>query len=266
MSLSWTNRRRKTLVVFSIICILLTSFVGSVTVSAAGKTTLTASEVKVGKGKTAEVDLNLEENPGIWGLKFKVAYDHSVLKLASVKYGSVFSEEDITPPESLDKESYVFFAASGKLNNIEKTGTVVTLKFDVAEDAELKSYPVTVSVTEAIDASGKDVSIKAEDGNVKVVKSSGSAKDSAVKSDAKDGRENTGTEKEKAQEKTQDIAQNKEDNTSEAAKVKSTGEDETEKGNSKTGIVLVILAVIVAVCVAGVLFVVVSKDKKGRKK
>ena len=267
MSLSNAGGNRKSLAVFSIVCMLLACFVGVLPVNASGKTTLTASEVKTEKGNTVEVDFQLEENAGIWGLKFKVGYDHSVLTLASVKNGSIFSDEDITLPESLDKEQYVFFACSTKLKNITKSGTVVTLKFNVAKDVELKSYPVTVSVTQAIDASGKDVNIKAQDGSVKVVKSVRNGKDSAAKSDADGGLGDTekdienDTEKDTEQEKDQD----KDDGSTVGVNGKETSGDQTENSKSKTGTVLTVIAIIVALCVAGVLLFMAYKKRRKKR-
>lgn len=151
-----------------ILCMVCMTCFGTMTVHAAGDAKLTASECTAERGKTASVTLNLEGNPGIWGLKFKVGYDHSALKLTSVTNGTVFSGEEVVPPESLDKEQYVFVATADKLENVQADGEVVTLKFEVAEGAALTAHPVSVEITQAITVDGKEVSIAAKGGSVKV--------------------------------------------------------------------------------------------------
>lgn len=137
------------------------------TVSAAGAS-LSAGSVDAEKGGTASVAVAINGNPGIWALNFSVNYDHSALTLNSVTNGGVFSDGDITPPPSLS--NYVFSADSGKFENITANGTVVTLNFSVAANAEIKSYPITLSVNSAINIDADDVSISGGKGAVNVVK------------------------------------------------------------------------------------------------
>lgn len=236
MKLSNASGGRKTLAVFRVICIMLACFSGVLPVKANGSTMLTASEVKTEKGNTVEVAFHLEENAGIWGLKFKVGYDHSVLTLTSVKNGSIFSDEEITLPESLDKEQFVFLACSNQTKNINKNGTIATLKFTVAKDAELKSYPITVSVTQAINASGKDIGVKTKEGSIDVVRPVYSGEESNGIANADDERKDIEKEIEKDMK------------SQESVKEEKTSGSQTEKSKSKTGIVVIILVVIAVVC------------------
>lgn len=240
MKLSNASGSRKTLAMFRVICIMLACFSGVLPVKANGSTMLTASEVKTEKGNTVEVAFHLEENAGIWGLKFKVGYDHSVLTLTSVKNGSIFSDEEITLPESLDKEQFVFLACSNQTKNINKNGTVAILKFTVAKDAELKSYPITVSVTQAINASGKDIGVKTKEGSVDVIRLVYSGEESNGIANADDERKDIEKEIEKDTEKDM--------KSQESVKEEKTSGSQTEKSKSKTGIMVIILVVIAVVC------------------
>lgn len=159
---------RKILAGLCIFCMVCMTYFGAVSVHAKEDVKLTASDCIAERGKTISVTLNLEGNPGIWGLKFKVGYDHSALKLTSVTNGTVFSEGEVVLPESLDKEQYVFLATAEKLENISADGEMVTLKFEVAEEAAFADYPVSVEITQAINVDGKEVSIAAKNGSVKV--------------------------------------------------------------------------------------------------
>lgn len=158
------------------ICMVCMTYFGTMTIHAAGDAKLTASECTAERGKTVSVTLNLEGNPGIWGLKFKVGYDHSALKLTSVTNGTVFSGEEVVPPESFDKEKYVFVATADKLENVQADGEMVTLKFQVAEEAAFADYPISVEITQAITVDGKEVSIAAKGGSIKVQNGSQQAK------------------------------------------------------------------------------------------
>ena len=148
--------------------LLMTTCIGSLTVYAQDDAKIAVSAGDGEQGKTTEVKFNLEGNPGIWGLKFRVGYDHSALKLTSVTNGNVFSDGDVTLPETLDKEQFVYLASANKLENITANGTVVTLSFQVAESAELKSYPITLEITQAINVDGDDIAVAAENGSVTV--------------------------------------------------------------------------------------------------
>lgn len=164
------GKLKRTLTALCVSCIILASFAGSTTVSAKVNTKLTASNVSAERGNTVSVAIALNGNPGIWGIKFKVAYDHSALTLSSVKNGNIFTNDDVTLPESLDKEQFVYYACSNELKNITTNGTVVTLKFKVSENAAYSKYPITVSLTQAVNVSGKEVNVDTQDSTITVVK------------------------------------------------------------------------------------------------
>lgn len=104
-------------------------------------TSLVASSATTEKDKAA-INIHLKDNSGIWALKFKVFYDHTKLKLNSTQNGKVFASGDITLPESLDKDDFVFLASSNSLKDIEKNGTVITLHFKAKSYATEGKYPI----------------------------------------------------------------------------------------------------------------------------
>ena len=104
-------------------------------------TSLVASSATTEKDKAA-INIDLKDNSGIWALKFKVFYDHTKLKLNSTQNGKVFASGDITLPESLDKDDFVFLASSNSLKDIEKNGTVITLHFKAKSYATEGKYPI----------------------------------------------------------------------------------------------------------------------------
>lgn len=134
---------------------------------AKGNEKLTASSVTT-KDDRAVVDVELKENEGIWALKFKIGYDHSALKLESVKNGDLFSDGDVTMPDKLDKEEFVFMASSNSLKNIEGYGTVATFNFKTVDYAPEGKYPIKLTLIQAIDVDGNVIEMDTVDGVVTV--------------------------------------------------------------------------------------------------
>jgi len=173
----------------SMLCMLLVFNAGLLRAYAADTAQITVSECTVKNGEEAKVVVSISGNTGIWGLKFKVGYDHEAMTLKSVETGEVFAEEEITLPETLDKEKFVFYGSSEDLDNVTGNGTLVTLNFSIDSDAEVKDYPVTVELVQAIDEDGNDVDVNTTGSKITV-------KDETVTGDDKDNtdKDNTGTD------------------------------------------------------------------------
>ncbi len=154
--------------VLCIFCMMFVLGTGNHAAYAQDTAKITASSEMDERGETVAISLDLSGNPGIWGLKFKVGYDHKALTLDSVKTGEVFAAGEVTQPESLDKEMYVFYASGDKLENISTDGTVVTMNFVIGKDASAGEYPLTVDVVQAINMAGEEVSIGATNGKITV--------------------------------------------------------------------------------------------------
>lgn len=155
---------------FCAIIIFINCFAVSVSASEQTGATLAVASTAAENGDTVSVSLDLKDNSGLWGLKFKVGYDHSVLTLTSVENGEVFADEDVMLPSSLDKEEFIYLAYLNRLQNNTANGTVVTLNFTISEDAEFKPYLITLTVDQAIDVDGEDVELTAKDGAISVVR------------------------------------------------------------------------------------------------
>lgn len=149
------------LIVFTLLCIAVSSGVAY----AKSDLSLVASSVTTEKDK-ASVNIDLKGNTGIWALKFKVGYDHSVLKLTSVQNGKVFSDNDVTMPDALDKDEFVFLASSNSLKNIETSDTVLTLNFKTVDYALEGKYPIKLTLVQAIDVEGNVANMGTNDGAV----------------------------------------------------------------------------------------------------
>lgn len=150
------------------ILIIFSSAFSNTSVYAKGTATLAASAVSTEKD-AASVSVSLNGNSGIWGIKFKVKYDHSALSLSSVDNGEIFSNSDVTMPDTLDKREFVYFASSNELDNITGNGVLVTLNFKAADNAAEGKYPIKLTVIQAINVDGEDVDMESRDGEVTIV-------------------------------------------------------------------------------------------------
>lgn len=139
------------------------------TAYAAEQAELSGGNVDAENGKTVQYAVTLENNPGLWAVKFTASYDSEALKLTAVKAGDIFTEEEITPPQELTDTPYVFLGVKNTLENTDKEGVVVTLEFEVDKDAQAKDYEVKLEVTQAINLEGQDISVAAKNGNISVV-------------------------------------------------------------------------------------------------
>lgn len=149
------------LIVFTLLCIAVSPGVAY----AKGDLSLVAASVTTERNK-ASVNIDLKGNTGIWALKFKVGYDHSVLKLTSAQNGKVFSDNDVTMPDALDKDEFVFLASSNSLKNIETSDTVLTLNFKTVDYALEGKYPIKLTLVQAIDVEGNVANMGTNDGAV----------------------------------------------------------------------------------------------------
>ena len=130
---------------------------------------LVVDGVQAYAGTTVEINVNVENNPGIAGAKIYVQYD-SKLTLQSASVGETFAELDYTAPPSL--VSGCAFNWDSLDQEVTKDGTLLTLKFDVASDAVAnEKLKVNVSYTYG-DIYNKDLdslSFEVTNGYVKII-------------------------------------------------------------------------------------------------
>lgn len=102
-------------------------------------------------GQTFDVKISLEDNPGIVSAKFKVLFDEG-LTLVSATNGDVFSTLTYIPPKQLTSGGKITtscqFAWTGfDINDSDiKNGTVLTLSFELSDEAEIgETFNISVS-------------------------------------------------------------------------------------------------------------------------
>lgn len=134
-----------------------------------GDAVISVDESYAKAGATVNVDVRVENNPGILGGTFEFTYDPS-LTLIGAKAGDALSTLTITMPGKYDSPAK--FLIDGESISAEdvKDGIFLTLTFKVAEDAVINTKPqIAVSCEDLVGNSLNDLSCKTENGYVEIL-------------------------------------------------------------------------------------------------
>ncbi len=119
---------------------------------------LTVETKNTTAGRSVTVQINLQNNPGIAGMVLTVKYNTDVMTLTEVTNGSIFNE--ITNAKNIVLNS---------AGNSTKNGTLVTLTFDVNEDAPLGNYTIEALVRECSNTDLDAVGVVSVSGTLSVI-------------------------------------------------------------------------------------------------
>ena len=123
-------------------------------------------------GEIVEVNLDLEQNPGILGMVLSLEYDETAMKLLNVKNGEAVSDV-LTLTQSKTLNSGVRFVWDGlHLNETDnQNGTLLTLEFEILDSATAgKSYPLKFSYNtgDIVDSELKEVNPMIQQGYLEI--------------------------------------------------------------------------------------------------
>jgi len=141
------------------------------------KPVLSVTDATTYPGGTTAVVIKLANNPGIWGMRFKIEYDRSLLELADIQSpgNCVFDfNEELTGPvdigEKYIKEKGVeFVVASNKYDeNKTEDGNIVKLVFKVNGNAGYSVTTVKAKVVQTINAEEVEIDVKEQPGKITI--------------------------------------------------------------------------------------------------
>lgn len=106
--------------------------------------------IKVGSsqgqpGGTVSIPISLKNNPGLVSMSFRVSYDVSAMTLVGVEDGGILGSNTFHNPDKTMNPYELSWGNDTITENITADGTIVTLTFEVKENAVTGRYPVTVS-------------------------------------------------------------------------------------------------------------------------
>ena len=129
--------------------------------------TLSVSSVSGMPGETVQVEITLENNPGLASLKFDVEYDEKALTLTNVALSKAFTY--ITTPEPYVNPQPITMISP--LADVTDEGVLATLTFVIAEDAK-DNYHAEITLdyeaTDIFNAADEEIPLTVVDGCVEV--------------------------------------------------------------------------------------------------
>lgn len=119
--------------------------------SASAANTLTDSVITVKTtyamaGSAVNVDLVIENNPGILGMTLQLQYDETIATLTAVEKGDALSAMTFTPPKDLKSGCKLPWDAEDVAAEDIKDGVIATLTFMVSETAQVDDF-IDISVS-----------------------------------------------------------------------------------------------------------------------
>ena len=127
--------------------------------SAEGTPTLRLSSVTASRGDEVTVDVIMENNPGVTGIDVKISYDKTRLKLTGFSNGCLSGWV-----VSVEAGGAIWADSVSHTEN----GVILTLKFEVLDDAPLGDAVVQLTNPDIIDDDLNTVDFKFESGSVTV--------------------------------------------------------------------------------------------------
>ena len=133
---------------------------------------ITLKDAAVFTGSSSvDVDIDIQNNPGILGMTLQLDYDSSVLSLVSAESGSALDSLTFTKPGRF--ESSCKFTWDGiELNDSDICdGTMLKLTFAIADGVSAGVYPISLSYDEndIINADLEPVEIGIKSGNIIII-------------------------------------------------------------------------------------------------
>ncbi|MBE6530044.1 MAG: hypothetical protein E7680_05555 [Ruminococcaceae bacterium] len=114
------------------------------TVSVSTEPNLVVENKTASAGSTVKVAVSLENNPGFLTMALTIAYDSNAMTLTKVSNGSDFTDYMFTAPKNKKSGCTASWYATDLPDEITD-GTVLTLTFQILDDAGSKTYDVIVS-------------------------------------------------------------------------------------------------------------------------
>ncbi len=149
-------------------CILIFSPITSVITYAITGPTISVESVKIQPGKSVEVDISLNNNPGIASMVCNVSYDTNVLALTNVAYGDDFASKGVEPYINGSPVKLVWSDVTEQTTD----SVFATLTFTVSDTAESGTTTnVTLSYSQGdiCDIDENDVDFTIENGTITIV-------------------------------------------------------------------------------------------------
>lgn len=132
-----------------LVAVLLFSVLAVNIFAADDKVVLSLKGTEGKPGDIVEVQVFLDENPGLWACGFDVVYNASYFQLGDVENGDVFSDAAFTKSLITPTGSYRFLAMvpGTSFENVYETGLLCTLRFKILDAAPNGNHNISIQLT-----------------------------------------------------------------------------------------------------------------------
>lgn len=138
--------------------VLMVTSLSAITVATASSKPIFSFENKeVDAGEIVELNLTLNNNPGIAGLAISLKYDENVFTLSETRDGKMFSGFTAGKNFIWDESE-----------NVTENGTLATFVFNVSENAASADYNIDIIVRSCVNIDLEDVDCNVSSGIIKV--------------------------------------------------------------------------------------------------
>lgn len=117
-------------------------------------------------GSTVELNINIENNPGIAALQLNVEYSDTDLELLSIENGGVFDDSITYSPLDIKPVVISWFASNSQNNSAN--GTIAKLKFKIRESAKSNTVKLSYDPDNVFNISFDNIYFETVDGYVTV--------------------------------------------------------------------------------------------------
>lgn len=153
------------------ICALLTSFILLFTIftfqvnaSSTGRLSVTSASGK--QGETINIDVNIDNNPGLITLKFSVSWGEGLELITASNSGLLNGWTQPSP--SISSPYILRWADSLATDNNVSNGKIASLTFKINSNTNAGQKPISISFLESRNSSGAKNSFSATSGNITV--------------------------------------------------------------------------------------------------
>ena len=103
-----------------------------------------ANSIEVEAGQAGQIQISLENNPGVVAVNLWINYDKERLTLTNVEDGGIWGTTD-HGGDKTQVPYHLYWHNDTSRENFSENGTIATLTFQVREDAPADNYPITIT-------------------------------------------------------------------------------------------------------------------------
>ncbi len=104
---------------------------------------ISLASVDAKAGEEVEVQIKLENNPGITALRLVIDYDDTVLEMTGFTFGDALSSMNKGTSEKYG--NHYSFSMYSAIADLTDNGSLAIIKFKIKDDAEDGEYPITIT-------------------------------------------------------------------------------------------------------------------------